>query len=123
MSFVYDGLTFTLITAAFSQSYADQSKLAQVVYITVSKVCGCALKRCQAGDWVVDKVFTGDKQSLIKGIDFSTERALARDYIAKYHLTMPPSLLFLDRDGNLLWHADGDLDLDQVAEKVKEFGA
>jgi hypothetical protein len=24
---------------------------------------------------------------------------------------MPPSLLFLDKDGNLLWRADGELDL------------
>lgn len=116
-------LTVTFITAAVSPSCAEPSKLAQVVYITVSKACGCTLDRCRAGDWVVEKVFVGDKQGLLKRIDFSTERDLAKEYIAKYRLAMPPSLLFLDKDGNLLWRADGELDLDQVTEKVKEFGA
>ena len=96
-------LTFALTTTLVPQSYADQSKLAQAVYITVSKACGCTLDRCKAGDWVVEKVFVGDKQGLLKRIDFSTERDLAREYIAKYRLAMPPSLLFLDKDGNLLW--------------------
>jgi hypothetical protein len=116
-------LTVTFITAAVSQSCAEQSNLAQVIYITVSKACGCTLDRCKAGDWVVEKVFVGDKQGLLKRIDFSTERDIAKEYISKYRLAMPPSLLFLDKDGNLLWRADGELDLDQVTEKVKEFWA
>ena len=102
-----------------SRSYADQSKLAQAIYITVSKACGCTLDRCQAGDWVVEKVFVGDKKALLKRIDFSTERDAAKEYITKYRLAMPPSLLFLDKDGNLLWRADGELDLGPGGGEVK----
>jgi len=116
-------MVFSFIIANVSPVFATESKLAQAVYITLSKACGCTLDRCKAGDWVVEKVFVGDKQGLLKRIDFSTERDLAREYVAKYRLAMPPSLLFLDKDGNLLWRADGELDLDQVASKVKEFGA
>ena len=116
-------LTFALTAAEVSRSYADQSKLAQVIYITVSKACGCTLDRCQAGDWVVEKVFVGDKKGLLKRLDYATEKDAAREYITKYRLAMPPSLLFLDKDGNLLWRADGELDQNQVAEKLKEFGA
>ena len=116
-------LTFALNTAEVSRSYADQSKLAQVIYITVSKACGCTLDRCRAGDWVVEKVFVGEKKALLKRLDYATEKDAAREYITKYRLAMPPSLLFLDKDGNLLWRADGELDQDLVAEKLKEFGA
>ncbi len=116
-------MVISFIIANVSPVFATESKLAQAVYITLSKACGCTLDRCKAGDWVVEKVFVGDKQGLLKRIDFSTERDLAREYVAKYRLAMPPSLLFLDKDGNLLWRADGELDLDQVAAKVKEFGA
>jgi hypothetical protein len=116
-------VTCALIAASVSRSYAEQSKLAQAVYITVSKACGCTLDRCQAGDWVVEKLFVGEKKALLKRLDYATERDVAREYITKYRLAMPPSLLFLDKDGNLLWRADGELDLDLVAEKLKEFGA
>ncbi len=116
-------LTFTLTTTDITMSYGEQSKLAQAVYITLSKACSCTLERCQAGDWVVEKVFVGEKKSLLKRIDYATDKDAAREYVAKYHLPMPPSLLFLDKDGNLLWRADGELDLDLVAEKLKEFGA
>lgn len=116
-------LTFTLTTTDITMSYGEQSKLAQAVYITLSKACSCTLERCQAGDWVGEKVFVGQKKSLLKRIDYATDKDAAREYVAKYHLPMPPSLLFLDKDGNLLWRADGELDLDLVAEKLKEFGA
>ncbi len=116
-------LTIALSTAAVSRSYAEQSKLAQAIYITVSKACGCTLDRCQAGDWVVERVFVGDKKALLKRLDYATDRDAAQEYIKKYRLAMPPSLLFLDKDGNLLWRADGELDLDLVAEKLKEFRA
>jgi hypothetical protein len=116
-------LTFALTTAEAPKSYAEQSKLAQAIYITVSKACGCTLDRCRAGDWVVERVFVGDQKALLKRIDYATEKDVAREYITKYRLAMPPSLLFLDKDDNLLWRADGKLDLDQVAEKLKEFGA
>jgi hypothetical protein len=116
-------LTFALTTPEVSRSYAEQSKLAQVIYITVSKACGCTLDRCRAGDWVVERVFVGEKKALLKRLDYATEKDAAREYITKYRLAMPPSLLFLDKDGNLLWRADGELDQDLVAEKLKEFGA
>jgi hypothetical protein len=116
-------VTFSFIIADISRSYADRSKLAQVIYITVSKACGCPLDRCQSGDWVVEKVFVGEKKALLKRLDYATDKDAARKYITKYHLSMPPSLLFLDKDGNLLWRADGELDLDLVAEKLNEFGA
>jgi hypothetical protein len=116
-------LIFSFSLANLNPVYAKESKLTQAVYITLSQACGCMLDRCQAGDWVVDKVFTGDKKGLLKRIDFSTEKNLAKEYISKYRLAIPPSLLFLDKDGNLLWRADGELDLDLVAQKLKEFGA
>ena len=116
-------LTFTLTTTDVTMSYGEQSKLAQAVYITLSKACSCTLERCQAGDWVVEKVFVGEKKALLKRIDYATDKDAGQEYIAKYHLAMPPSLLFLDKEGNLLWRADGELDLDLVAEKLKEFGA
>ena len=34
-------LTFALTTTETTRSYAEQSKLAQAIYITVSKACGC----------------------------------------------------------------------------------
>ena len=42
-------------------SYGAEAKLAQVVYITKSKACGCTLVLCQAGDIVVGNVFNGAK--------------------------------------------------------------
>jgi hypothetical protein len=116
-------VTLALTSANITIGYADQSKVAQAIYITVSKACGCTLDRCRAGDWVVERVFVGEKKALLKRLDYATEKDAAREYITKYRLAMPPSLLFLDKDGNLLWRADGELDQDQVAEKLKEFGA
>lgn len=102
---------------------AAPAKLNQVVYITLSKACGCVLERCQAGDRVVEMAFTGDRLGLLKRLDYSTNKDAARQYIKKYKLSIPPSLLFLDPQGNLLWRADGELDYDQVVAKLKEFGA
>jgi hypothetical protein len=51
---------------------------------------------------------------LLKWINISTDKSLAKEYISKYRLAMPPSLLFLDKEGNPLWRADGELDLDLV---------
>jgi len=102
---------------------AASTKLNQVVYITLSKACGCLLEKCQAGDWVVEKVFVGERQGLLKRIDYSTDKDSAREYIRKYRLTIPPSLLFLDAQGDLIWRADGDVDYDAVLAKLKELGA
>ncbi len=102
---------------------AAPPRVNQVVYITLSKACGCILDRCQVGDWIVDKVFTGERQALLKRLDYSINKDAAREYIRKYHLSLPPSLLFLDSQGNLIWRADGELDYDLVVAKLKEFGA
>lgn len=110
-------LHLTLVEAG-----TEPAKVSQVIYITVSKACGCILDRCKAGDWIMDKVFVGERQGLLKRIDFSTDKETAREYIKKYRLTIPPSLLFLDAQGNLIWRADGELDQDQVVAKLKEFG-
>ncbi len=102
---------------------AAPPKLTQVIYITLSKACGCLLDKCKAGDWVVDNVFSGERQALLKRIDYSTNKDAAREYIKKFRLAMPPSLLFLDAQGTILWRAEGDLDYDTVLAKLKEFGA
>lgn len=98
-------------------------QLAKVVHITMSKACGCMLDRCKAGDRVVDKVFVGDKKSLVQRLDYSTDKDIAREYIKKYRITMPPALLFLDAQGNLLWSAMGELDHDAVLTKLNQFGS
>ena len=46
-----------------SAAYGWQPKLAQVVYITLSKACSCTLERCQAGDIIVGNVFAGEKKA------------------------------------------------------------
>jgi len=112
-----------LLQFALRGAIASQPKVHRVVYITLSKACGCMLDRCKAGDWVVEKLFTGNRQGLLKRIDYSTDKDTAREYIKKYRLTMPPSLLFLDSQGNLLWRVDGDVDYDTVLAKLQEFGA
>jgi thiol:disulfide interchange protein len=71
---------------------------------------------------VVENAFTGARQGLLRRIDYSTDKDAAREYIKKYRLTMPPSLLFLDAQGTLLWRADGDLDYNAVLAKLQEFG-
>jgi hypothetical protein len=102
---------------------AAPAKLDRVVYITLSKACGCMKEKCQAGDSVVDMVFVGERKGLLKRVDYSTDKATAREYIGKYRLSVPPSLLFLDAQGNLIWRADGDMDYDVVLAKLKELGA
>jgi hypothetical protein len=119
------GLIIVAVLAILSMAVlaqAETARVSRVVYITLSKACGCILDRCQAGDWVVEKAFVGDRQGLLKRIDYSTDKDAAREYIKKYRLTMPPSLLLLDAQGNLLWRADGDVDYDLVLAKLKEFG-
>jgi thiol:disulfide interchange protein len=95
-----------------------------VIYLTLSQACGCILDRCKAGDWVVQKVFNGSRQSLLVRIDYSTEKDKAREYIRKYCITMPPAMIFLDAQGQELWRAMGDdVDYDKVLAKLQEFGA
>jgi hypothetical protein len=102
---------------------AAQPKLNRVVYLTMSQACGCILDRCQAGDWVAEKVFNGSRQSLLVRIDYSTEKDKAREYIRKYRITMAPAMIFLDAQGNELWRTLGEVDYDAVLAKLQEYGA
>jgi hypothetical protein len=116
-------LILAITSLSNAGSAAPPPKLDRVVYITLSKACGCMKEKCQAGDLVVNRVFVGERQCLLKRIDYSTDKAAAREYIGKYRLSVPPSLLFLDAQGNLIWRADGDVDYDLVLAKLKELGS
>jgi len=113
-------LLMLMLAIAGGSADATQPKLHQVIYITVSKACGCTMDRCQAGDRVVERAFAGDKRVLVKRIDYSTDKETALIYIKKYRLIMPPSLIFLDAQGNLLWRAEGEMDYKAVVAKLKE---
>ena len=117
-------LTIVLLLGIFgpSAAYGWQPKLAQVVYITLSKACSCTLERCQAGDIIVGNVFAGEKKGLLKRLDYSTDKEGARDYVKKYHITQAPALLFLDGQGNVLWMALGELAEKDITEKLSQFG-
>jgi len=114
-------LLFAVVLSS-AVSPADQPKLAQVVYITLTKACGCALTACQAGDIVVGNVFKGTKKGFLKRIDYSTNKEAAKAYIKKYRLTQAPVLLFLDAKGNLLWTKAVDLSEEEIADKLSQFG-
>jgi hypothetical protein len=103
-------------------SYGSQPKLAQVVYITLTKACGCTLAVCQAGDIVVGNVFNGARQGLLKRLDYSTDKEAARVYIKKYRVTQAPALLFLDAQGNLLWMKAGELGEPEITAQLGKFG-
>ena len=108
--------------AAPAASYGEQPRLTQVVYITLTKACGCTLAICQAGDIVVGNVFNGAKQGLLKRLDYSTDKEAARVYIKKYGVTQAPALLFLDAQGNLLWMRAGELSEAEITAQLGKFG-
>jgi hypothetical protein len=103
-------------------SYGEQPRLTQVVYITLTKACGCTLELCQAGDIIVGKVFNGARQGLLKRLDYSTDKEAARVYIKKYRVTQAPALLFMDAQGNLLWMKAGDLSEPEITAQLGKFG-
>ena len=119
---VFAILMILVIALSNTVSFADQPKLAQVVYITLTKACGCTLAICQAGDIMVGNVFNGARQSLLKRIDYSTDKETAKVYIKQYRVTQAPALLFLDAKGNLLWMKAGELDEKEIADKLSQFG-
>ena len=86
-----------------TSAYGAESQLAQVVYITKSKACGCSAKAVQAADALVNRIFTGPRQALLKRIDYDTDRQIAVPYIGEYRLIQLPALLFLDSQSHLLW--------------------
>ena len=107
------GLTF---------SFGAEPKLAEVVYITRSKACGCSAKTVQAADALVNQTFTGPRQALLKRIDYDTDRQAAVPYIGEYHLIQLPALLFLDAQSHMLWMAVGEVAKENVAAKLTQFG-
>ncbi|MBM4293502.1 MAG: hypothetical protein FJ126_01170 [Deltaproteobacteria bacterium] len=119
---VFAFLMILAVVLSNTISLAGQPKLAQAVYLTMTQACGCILDRCKAGDWVVEKVFEGPKQGLLLRIDYSTEKPKALEYIKKYRIAMAPAIIFLDAQGSELWRAMGELDLNQVQGKLREFG-
>ncbi len=115
-------LTTLLWGSGPTSSYGAESKLAQVVYITKSKACGCSAKTVQAADALVNRTFTGPRQALLKRIDYDTDRQAAVPYIGEYHLIQLPALLFLDAQSHMLWMAVGEVAKEDVAAKLSQFG-
>jgi hypothetical protein len=115
-------LTTLLWGSGPTSSYGAEPKLAQVVYITKSKACGCSAKTVQAADALVNRTFTGPRQALLKRIDYDTDRQAAVPYIGEYHLIQLPALLFLDAQSHMLWMAVGEVAKEDVAAKLSQFG-
>ena len=103
-------------------THAEPAKLSQVVYITRSKACGCSAKSVQAADALVNRVFTGPRQALLKRIDYDTDRQAAVPYIGEYRLIQLPALLFLDAQNRMLWMAVGEVAKEDVAARLSQFG-
>jgi len=103
-------------------SQANQRQLAQVVYITLSKACSCTLELCQAGNIIVGNVFSGERKGLLKRIDGSTDKEAARVYIKQYGISQAPAILFLDKQGKLLWMALGELLEKDIQETLRVLG-
>jgi hypothetical protein len=110
------------VLAAVDLSSAAASQVSQVVYITRSKACGCSAKSFKAADAAVAQVFVGPWQTLLKRIDYDTDRQAAVPYIGEFRLIQLPALLVLDNQNHLLWSAIGDVDLKKLEDKMKGFG-
>ena len=121
-SALFFGLFLALVISNVTISQADQRQLAQVVYITLSKACSCTLELCQAGNIIVGNVFSGERKGLLKRIDYSTDKEAARVYIKQYGITQAPAILFLDKQGKLLWMALGELSEKDIQEKLRVLG-
>ncbi len=115
-------LLLALAHSNVTVSWAGQRQLGQVVYITLSKACSCTLELCQAGDIIVDNVFTGERKQLLKRLDYSTDKEAAKAYLKDYGITRAPALLFLDTQGKLLWMVMGELSEKDIQEKLRLLG-
>ena len=121
-------IVLTMLTTLFlgmsgpTSSLGAEPKLAQVVYITKSKACGCSAKTVHAADALVNQTFTGPRQALLKRIDYDTDRQAAVPYIGEYHLIQLPALLFLDAQSHMLWMAVGEVAKEDVSAKLSQFG-
>jgi hypothetical protein len=116
------GIVVMAILGAAVLTHAAPTKVNQVVYITRSKACGCSAKNVQAADALVNLTFTGPRQSLLKRIDYDTDRQAAVPYIGEYRLIQLPALLFLDAQNHMLWMAVGEVAKEDVAAKLSQFG-
>ncbi len=114
--------TCLLGVTGLTASYGAEPKLAEVVYITKSKACGCAAKTVQAADALVNKTFTGPRQALLTCIDYDTDRQAAVPYIGEYRLIQLPAILFLDGQKHMLWMAVGEVAKEDIAAKLSQFG-
>ena len=110
------------ILGAAALSSAEPARVSQVIYITKSKACGCAVKTVQAADALVNRIFTGERQALLKRIDYDTDRQAAAPYIGEYRLIQLPALIFLDAESHMLWMAAGEVAKEDVAAKLSQFG-
>jgi hypothetical protein len=115
-------VTLALVSNNVTISQAEPRQLGQVVYITLSKACGCMLELCQAGEIIVGNVFTGEKKDLLKRVDYSTDKEAARVYLQQYGITQAPALLFLYAQGKLLWMAVGELSENDIQKKLRVLG-
>ena len=118
----FAGLVVLAILGAAVMTQAEPTKVNQVIYITKSKACGCAVKTVQAADALVNRTFTGSRQALLKRIDYDTDRQAAVPYIGEYRLIQLPALIFLDAQKHLLWMAVGEVAKEDVATKLSQFG-
>ena len=84
-------------------------------------IFGCMAKNVKAGDELVSQTFTGARQTLLKRIDYDTDRQAAVPYIGEYHLIQLPALLFLDSQMRLLWMAVGEVAKEDIAVKLNQF--
>jgi hypothetical protein len=110
------------ILGAAALTQAQPAKVNQVIYITKSKACGCSAKNVQAADALVNRVFTGPRQALLKRIDYDTDREAAVPYIGEYRLIQLPALVFLDAQHHMLWMAVGEVAKEDIAAKLSQFG-
>ncbi|MFI5329440.1 MAG: hypothetical protein ACHQ2F_00175 [Desulfobaccales bacterium] len=116
------GILVLAILGAAVLTHAETTKVAQVVYITRSKACGCTAKVVQDADALVNKTFTGPRQALLTRIDYDTDRQAAVPYIGEYHLIRLPALILLDGQKHMLWMAVGEVAKEDVAAKLSQFG-
>ncbi len=116
------GIVVLAILGAAVLTYAEPPKVSEVVYITKSKACGCSAKSVRKSDRLVNQVFTGPRQALLKRIDYDTDRQAAVPYIGEYHLMTLPALIFLDAQNHMLWMAIGNVADEDVAAKLSQFG-
>ena len=116
------GIVILALLGVAGLTQAEPARVSQVVYITRSKACGCSAKTVQAADALVNRVFTGPRQALLKRIDYDTDRQAAVPYIGEYRLTQLPALLFLDAQNHLLWMAVGEVAKDDIAARLSQFG-